>query len=120
MQRLSSHSLTVHASVYEIRIDNADAYVDLQAVRVRCQKCVMDELRPEGLLGRTWEKEVDEPNNEDELKQYRERDGRLTGCNYERQKFCNTEQGGEGGEGGEGEGGQGEEREEQQEKQQGQ
>ena len=92
VRRLSSHSLTVHASVYEMRIDNADAYVDLQAVRVRCQKCVMDELRPEGLLGRTWNISTGEPSGEGVVEQYREKEGRLTGCAFTTQRFCHQQQ----------------------------
>ena len=90
VHRSSFRSLTVHVGLYEMLIDNADHYLDLVQVTI-ANWTTLTEVQPEGLLGRTWNAAVPMPPMEE---QYREKDGDLTGCNFEVEvnKFCHGRQ----------------------------
>ena len=80
VHRSSPRSLTVYAGLYELLLENSDRYVDLVQVKVRNWTALMEEVRPEGLMGCTWNATAPMPPNE-EL--HRERDSDLHGCNTE-------------------------------------
>ena len=85
IHRTCARSLTVHAGLYELLIENADHYLDLVSVAVASWRSLLEEVRPEGLLGRTWNATVEMPPQEE---QYRERDSNITGCNTPMDLFC--------------------------------
>ena len=94
VNRTSHRSLIVHAGLYELRLDNQDGYVDFVSVQVACWECMVGEggLRPEGLLGRTWERERQFSAREDdaELARYREQHDDVFGCSYHYDRFCSS------------------------------
>ena len=86
--RLSSRRLEVHAGVYEMVIENSDRYVDFVQVRISCWDC-LHTLQPEGLLGRTWERNATLPPYEEH---YREQDSDIRGNRFNNNKFtANTQ-----------------------------
>ena len=70
--------------------------MDFVRVQVACWDCMVGEggARPEGLLGRTWDREAAFTAREaDEVvERYRERDGDVWGCNTLDDKHCNEGQ----------------------------
>jgi hypothetical protein len=86
--RTSDRQLTVHAGLFEMQIENSDWYTDIVTVNVTSWTKLFRE-RPEGLLGRTWNATVTIPPNEDT---YREKDGKLWGCNVDIDNFCTHRQ----------------------------
>ena len=90
--RPSHRSLTVYAGLYEVRVDNQDDYLDFVSVQVSCWPCMTDEggVRPEGLLGRTWDRDrlffSREP--EEELELYKEANQDIFGCQFHHDRFC--------------------------------
>ena len=85
---LSSHSVVVTAGLYELRIDSVDLYVDVAEVVVSDWARLVEEVQPEGLLGRTWNADVGAPENEAEVELYREQDDNILGCRTARDRFC--------------------------------
>jgi len=91
VKRNTYRSLVVYAGVYEIVIENSDKYLDIVRVDVACWSCLVDDLQPEGLLGRTWNQKVDVNSTDSEIMNYEEKGDSLTGCQFEKQKFCSTQ-----------------------------
>ena len=89
VHRTSARSVVVHAGLYELLIENSDRYVDLVCVTVTDWTALMEQVRPEGLMGATWNSSAPMPPEEE---QYRERDGDMLGCNMEKNRFCLQEQ----------------------------
>ena len=93
--------LLVSAGLYDIRLDNQDDYLDFVSVQVMCWACMVEEggLRPEGLLGRTWDRQRTFIGREaeEELDKYREHDQDIFGCNTHYDQFCRHNQGLDGG-----------------------
>ena len=89
----SNRSLTVTASLYRFTVLNVDLYVDLAKVEVTCWDCLVQEVRPEGLLGRTWDASKGQLESEEDAELYREQDGDILGCKFARDRFCHTEEG---------------------------
>ena len=83
-QLLSNRTLQVSVGMYELRVDNLDHYLDLVSVNVTCWQCLLEQVQPEGLLGRTWDRHVQHSVDEQVVDEYRERDGDLLGCNSPR------------------------------------
>ena len=87
VQKISARLLVVSVGLYEVEVENMDLYLDVARVAVNCWECLVDEVRPEGLLGRTWDASKGEPASEEEVEQYRERDDNIMGCNTSRNRF---------------------------------
>jgi len=85
---LSVHSLLVTVGLYSLLVENVDRYVDLVEVQVSSWETLVDERKPEGLLGRTWNATMGAPVDDLEVEQYREKDDNILGCNTDRDKFC--------------------------------
>ena len=83
VQLQSNRSLSLSVGLYVIRLDVVDWYVDFVSVNTHCWRCLLDDVRPEGLLGRTWDATVEHRTDEEEVAKYRERDGRLLGCGFD-------------------------------------
>ena len=90
--RTSARQLQVRAGVYLFGIDNVDGYVDLTTVEVMCWECLMREVQPEGLLGRTWNATASVRRSDEEVEEYREKDDDLLGCSHQHDRFCVTSQ----------------------------
>ena len=88
VQPLSPRSLLISVGSYEVEVENMDLYLDVVKVGVNCWKCLVDSIRPEGLLGRTWNASQGQPQSEEEVDQYRERDDNIMGCNTQRNRFA--------------------------------
>ena len=84
---LSPRSLSMHVGIYELLVENMDLYVDLASVTVASWSRLVNDVRPEGLLGRTWLESIGEPAEEGEVEQYRELDDDILGCNAARVRF---------------------------------
>ena len=85
VHRSTFRSLTVHAGLYELLVENSDHYLDLVQVTI-ANWTRLAEVQPEGLLGRTWNASAPMPPVEE---RYREKDGQLTGCHFDvRQGDC--------------------------------
>ena len=71
---------------------NTDPYLTLASVKVTRWSCLVDELRPESVLGRTWNSSrTFEPRiEEEELRHYTERNGDLYGCAFDYERFCSS------------------------------
>ena len=82
VQLTSNRSLSLSVGLYAIRLDVVDWYVDFVSVNTHCWRCLLDDVRPEGLLGRTWDSTVEHRTDEEEVAKYRERQGRLLGCSF--------------------------------------
>ena len=76
----------MRAGVYELLIENSDRYVDFVSVRISCWAC-LDSLRPEGLLGRTWQVNATMPPYEEN---YREQDSDIAGTHFASNQFNAT------------------------------
>jgi hypothetical protein len=90
VRRLSARALEVQAGQYTLLIENVDLYMDLAKVNVSCWDCLVDTVRPEGLLGRTWDATLGAPATEEEVEQYREQDSNILGCNTGKDRFCSS------------------------------
>ena len=76
--RLTSYrSLELTVGLYSIRMDVVDRCLDLVLVNTHCWSCLLAEVRPEGLLGRTWSNSVEHRTDDEAVVQYRERIGQL-------------------------------------------
>ena len=84
VQRVNARSLVVQVGVYEVVVSNSDGYVDLVTVNVSCWSCLLEHVRPEGLLGRTWNRSVDVSDSEELMPQYREEEDNIMGCHFPR------------------------------------
>ena len=82
VQLHSVSSLTVTVGVYVIRLDVVDLYLDFTSVNTHCWRCLLDEVRPTGLLGRTHDGGVEHSTSEEEVDKYREQRGDLLGCQF--------------------------------------
>ena len=91
VHRPSHRSLHIRAGVYELQVVNMDQYVDVATLDVSCWQCVVEQLRPEGLLGQTWNATASVKHSEDEVEQYRERDDHLLGCKHRHDRFCSAQ-----------------------------
>ena len=91
-QLLSNRTLQVSVGMYELRVDNLDHYLDLVSVNVTCWQCLLEQVQPEGLLGRTWDRHVQHSVDEQVVDEYRERDGDLLGCNTPHDRTCSAAQ----------------------------
>jgi len=88
VKRTNYRSLVVHAGLYEILLQNSDNYLDLTTVDVVCWDCLLQQVQPEGLLGRTWNQNVVHNVSESEVMKYQETEANLIGCKFEKDKFC--------------------------------
>ena len=91
VHRPSHRLLHIRAGVYELQVVNMDQYVDVATLDVSCWQCVVEQLRPEGLLGQTWNATASVKHSEDEVEQYRERDDHLLGCKHRHDRFCSAQ-----------------------------
>jgi len=87
LKRTNYRSLVVHAGVYEILLQNSDNYLDLTTVDVVCWDCLLKQVQPEGLLGRTWNQNYVNVSDAEVMK-YQESEANLFGCKFENDKFC--------------------------------
>jgi len=88
LKRTNYRSLVVHVGVYEILLQNSDNYLDLTTVDVVCWDCLLKQVQPEGLLGRTWNQNAVHNVSESEVMKYQESEANLFGCKFEKDKFC--------------------------------
>ena len=79
---LSNRSFEFSVGLYTIRLDVVDRYLDFVSVNTHCWSCLLEEVRPEGLLGRTWDSSKEHPTDDEAVEQYRERDGQLLRCGF--------------------------------------
>ena len=78
----SNRSLEFSVGIYSIRLDVVDRYMDFVSVNTNCWACLLEDVRPDGLLGRTWDSSVEHPTDDEAVEQYRETNGQLLGCNF--------------------------------------
>ena len=83
---LSARSLLVRAGMWEMRVENGESNVEVSDVRVNDWQR-MEELRPEGVLGRRWTY-GNGTVEDDDVEGYREKDEDLFGCNTDKDRFC--------------------------------
>ena len=83
---ISNRTLFLQVGLYELSVENMDLYMDVVNVTVRCWDCLVNDIKPEGLLGRTWEASVGPVQSEEELDQYREQDNNILGHNTTRRR----------------------------------
>ena len=79
MRLTSNHSLEFSVGLYSSRLDVVDRYLDFVSVNTQCWSCLLEKVRPEGLLGCTWDNSVEHHTSE-AVELYRERSGQLLGC----------------------------------------
>ena len=79
---MSNRSLEFSVGVYSIQLDVIDRYLDFVSVNTHCWSCLLDDVRPEGLLGRTWDNSLEHATDDEAVEQYRETDGQLLGCGF--------------------------------------
>ena len=84
---LSGRSLWVQAGLYSLQVDNVDLYVDVARVEVVSWDELVARVRPEGLIGRTWNASAGAPADDEEVEAYRERDDNILGHNMGRSRF---------------------------------
>lgn len=92
ISRPSSHYMEVNIGLYELVIENSDQFVNLLSVSVSCWACLMDDVRPQGLLGRTWDKNTQHDASDETVSKYQEKDNNIFGCNTDMDKFCHKQQ----------------------------
>lgn len=82
---ISTHSLMVRVSIYEMVIENSDMFLNLKNVDVSCWSCLVDQLKPTGLLGRTWNRHlnINPRMSWDEVDTYAERQRDMFGADFE-------------------------------------
>ena len=90
VSRFSHRTLLVQAGVYRLVISNMDGYVDITALEVTCWHCLLTQLRPEGLLGQTWNATARMRHSDEEVSEYREREDDLLGCDHMHDRFCSA------------------------------
>jgi hypothetical protein len=83
--RLSHREIRVTAGLYLLDIANMDGYMDLVAVQVSCWHC-MEKAQPEGLLGRTWDRDARLRVDDEEVDAYRVQSKGLFGCSIKDRK----------------------------------
>ena len=88
INRTTSHQLLITAGLYSLTIDSVDLYADITEMDVQCWACLTEEMKPDGLLGRTWNATVHGQDSEQRLEEYRERKDNLLGCEHEHDRFC--------------------------------
>ena len=89
IHRPDARSLLVTAGAYAFTLHNMDGYVDLTRLESTCWQCVVDELRPQGLLGQTWNATaVVRGQSEAEVEAFREAHDELLGCQHVHDRFC--------------------------------
>ena len=82
VQLQSNRSLSLSVGLYVIRLDVVDWYVDFVSVNTHCWRCLLEDTKPSGLLGRTHDATKEHRTDEEEVAKYRERDGQLLGCSF--------------------------------------
>ena len=87
VQHLSPRAVRIHAGAYVLDVHNMDHYLDIAQLNATRWDALTTELRPEGIIGRTWSRHA-QPLGEHQLEQYREKNGELLGCAQEQQKHC--------------------------------
>ena len=88
VQRTTTHQLLLTAGLYSFVFDSVDLYVDVSSLHATCWQCLVDEAKPTGLLGRTWDRRVDVQHSDAEVEQYRERRDDILGCDHMHDRFC--------------------------------
>ena len=83
----SARQLLVQVGLYEVEVDNVDLYVDVSRVTVQRWEELVGAVRPEGLIGRTWNSSLSEPVDEAEVELYREQDSNILGHHTARNRF---------------------------------
>ena len=83
VQLTSNRSLSLSVGLYAIRLDVVDYYVDFVSVNTHCWQCLLEDIKPEGLLGRTWDSTVQHPTDDKAVERYREREAHLLGCGFD-------------------------------------
>ena len=95
VHRQDARRLVVTAGAYSFALTSMDGYVDVTTMDATCWHCVVDELRPDGLLGQTWNATVlMRGQSAAEVEQYREAEDRLLGCRHAHDRFCQGVTGG--------------------------
>ena len=85
---VSPRSVMVSAGLYRILIENVDLYVDVSEVTVTSWDRLVNEVRPDGLIGHTWNCSVMAVHDGDDVERFREQDQNLMGCNTDTDRFC--------------------------------
>ena len=89
VHRPDTRRLTVLAGAYSFALTNMDGYVDVARLDTTCWQCVVDELRPDGLLGQTWNASaVIRGQSEAEVEAFREAQDDTLGCQHQHDRFC--------------------------------
>ena len=89
MHRPDSRRLTVTVGAYSFDLTNMDGYVDVTRMDTTCWQCVINTLRPDGLLGQTWNATASvRGQSEAEVEEYREAGDDTLGCRHAHDRFC--------------------------------
>ena len=88
VQRVSARQVVVKAGLYSFTIDNVDQYVDISQLEVGCWDCLVNESKPDGLLGRTWDATVQVESSDAEVEQFRVQGDDILGCPLQHDRFC--------------------------------
>ena len=89
IHRPDARRLTVSAGAYSFALTNMDGYVDVTRMDTTCWQCVINTLRPDGLLGQTWNATATvRGQSEAEVEEYREARDDTLGCQHAHDRFC--------------------------------
>ena len=88
---LSPRTVMVSVGLYGMLIDNVDLYVDVTEVTVSSWDRLVNEVRPDGLIGHTWNCSVSTVHDGDDVERFREREDNIMGCNTDRNRFCHRQ-----------------------------
>ena len=98
VHRTSTHRVLITAGLYSLTIDSVDQYVDLTQLDVSS----WDELlsarhQPDGLLGRTWNDQLDTTSSDAEVERYRTQRDDILACatHTQHDRFCTAGRRGE-------------------------
>jgi len=91
--RTSPHSLKLQVGIYSFAIDNVDQYVDITELDVTCWECLVNQAKPEGLLGQTWNATAVMKSSEEDVVEFRVKEGDLLGCQHQHDRFCASNNG---------------------------
>ena len=98
VHRTSTHRVLITAGLYSLTIDSVDQYVDLTQLDVSS----WDELlsarhQPDGLLGRTWNDQLDTTSSDAEVERYRTQRDDILACatHTQHDRFCTAGRHGE-------------------------
>ena len=81
--------MTVTVGAYSFDLTNMDGYVDVTRMDTTCWQCVINTLRPDGLLGQTWNATAPiRGQSEAEVEEYREAGDDTLGCRHAHDRCC--------------------------------